>query len=108
MASNHSYLNYRQLNRDIRPQQLEILQALLPKGRVEGKVYVAANPWKKRCNPEAQICYSLRTGRWYDHVGPDGGHGIVSLRAYLRRESEYAAALSIINKLWGVEDDWLV
>ncbi|WP_316354697.1 DUF7146 domain-containing protein [Candidatus Trichorickettsia mobilis] len=73
------------------------IMTLLPKGKREGRHWLALNPIRND-NNLGSFKVNLTTGQFYDFVTGDKGSDIISLYAYLKGCSQYQAAYELLGK----------
>ncbi len=87
----HEKIDFNQLNRQLTPSILPLLNLLLPDGSLANLEYVALNP--TRCDHHlGSFRINTLTGKWADFATGDKGGDIVSLWAYVEGISQTDAA----------------
>jgi putative DNA primase/helicase len=76
---------------------MNLLQHLLPDGRLEGREWVARNPHRED-QSLGSFKINTATGKWSDFATTDRGGDLVSLVAYVLRLRQGAAADKITKK----------
>lgn len=77
---------------------LAVVSGLLPDGRQEGAEWVARNPNRPDRKP-GSFKVNLNTGKWGDFATGDHGGDLVSLAAYVARQSQRDAAIRLADSL---------
>lgn len=94
----HDRLDFAAVNAAALPALPALLVRWLPKGRVEGREYVARNP-RRADRHLGSFKVNLRTGRWADFATGDRGGDPVSLAAYLFGLSQLEAGRRLADAL---------
>lgn len=77
--------------------------SLLPRGKREGKYWVALNPTRNDDNL-GSFKVKITTGQFYDYATNEGGD-IISLYAYLKGCSQYEAACQLLGRSVSFKND---
>jgi hypothetical protein len=91
-------IDFAGLNNRLRPQLQTLVPVWLPDGRREGREWVALNPTRAD-RSAGSFRVNLTTGRWADFATGDKGGDAISLRAYLDRSSQAAAARKLMRMI---------
>ncbi len=79
----------------------EIIQRVLPDGRIIGHEYVCLNPRRDDWNA-GSFSINIQTGRWADFATEDKGGDLISFVAYVENISQGKAA-RLLARMVGLE-----
>ena len=91
-------IDFSNLNQTALRKIKHLLSKWLPRGRFEGKEYVALNPTRPDTS-FGSFKINHETGEWADFATNDAGGDIVSLYAYLNGLSQIEAAIKLSSEL---------
>ena len=100
-SSRYARVDFSRINSTALPALPSILARWLPKGRREGREWVALNP-RRPDRHLGSFRVNLQSGRWADFATGDRGGDLISLAAFLFGLSQVEAAWRIAGML-GVE-----